>query len=553
MTPRPGRARGIAGAAALIAVLTVLSRAAGFARTVVFAGVVGSTDLGDVYQTANTIPNIIFEIVAGGALAALVVPLLAGAVAAGDRETVARTASVLLTWVLVLLVPLALVVALAAGPIIGLLGNDASPAALAMGERMLRVFAVQLPLYGVGIIFAGVLQSHRRFAWPVLAPLLSSVTVMAAYGTFATMATSPARVADIGRGPELVLSVGTTIGVAVLTLCLVVPVRRLGLRLRPRLRVEPELRRRAVGLAGAAMVTVVAQQLVLAYLLYLANGAHVDGTVVLFGLAQTMFLLPWAVLAVPVATSAYPELAEAAAAGERDRFDATLARTTRAVLLLAGLGAAALVAVAAPVAHLLVTVMDSAADPAGLAAAIAAFAPGLLGYALLALLSRALYAAGQARQAAIATAVGWAATAVAALVLSLALEPAHRVAALAAANTVGMTVLGVALVTVVARRVGRGALSGVARAALAALIAGTVGAISGAGAARAVSAWLTPGFATQVAAGMLAGVVAAAGFLLVGLLVDRRDLGRMLARVTRRLRPGRRGPVVDEPAATGQR
>ncbi|GAA1774771.1 lipid II flippase MurJ [Luedemannella helvata] len=547
------RARGIAGAAALIAILTVGSRVAGFARTVLFAGVVGPTDLGDVYQTANTIPNIIFEIVAGGALAALVVPLLAGAVVAGDREAVSRTASALLTWVLVLLVPLAVVVAVAAGPIVGLLGNDANPAALDMGARMLRVFAVQLPLYGVGIILAGVLQSHRRFAWPVLAPLLSSVTVMAAYGLFATLAPAPARVADIGRGPELVLSVGTTLGVAVLTMCLVVPVRRLRLRLRPTLGVDADLRRRAVGLAGAAMVTVVAQQLALAYLLTLANGARLDGTVVLFGLAQTVFLLPWAVLAVPVATSAYPELAEAAAAGERDRFDATLARTTRAVLLLAGLGAAALVAVAVPAARVLVTIMHRAVDPAGLAAGIAAFAPGLLGYALLALLSRALYAAGQARRAAVATAVGWVATMAAALGLSLALDPADRVAALAAANSIGMTVLGVALLAVVGRRVGRGGLAGVPRAAVAALVAGAVGAVAGAGAARAVAALTTPGVVADVSAGMLAGVVAAAGFLLVGLLVDRPDLGPMLGRLARALRRGRRRPVVDEPAATGRR
>ena len=46
---------------------------------------------------------------------------------------------------------------------------------------MLRVFAPQLPLYGIGIVLTGVLQAHHRFAWPVIAPLLSSVTVMAAY------------------------------------------------------------------------------------------------------------------------------------------------------------------------------------------------------------------------------------------------------------------------------------------------------------------------------------------------------------------------------------
>ena len=87
----PGSATGrragrrIAGAAALIAGLTVLSRVAGFGRTMVFAWAVGANDLGDVYFAANLSPNLIFEIVAGGALASLVVPMLAGPVATGNR------------------------------------------------------------------------------------------------------------------------------------------------------------------------------------------------------------------------------------------------------------------------------------------------------------------------------------------------------------------------------------------------------------------------------------------------------------------------------------
>lgn len=118
--PTPGVTR-IAGAAALIAVLTVLARLAGFGRTLVFAWAVGDNDLGDIYFAANLIPNIIFEIVAGGALASLVVPLLAGSIAAGDRAAVARTTAALLTWAMTLLIPLAVVMAVAAHPIIALL------------------------------------------------------------------------------------------------------------------------------------------------------------------------------------------------------------------------------------------------------------------------------------------------------------------------------------------------------------------------------------------------------------------------------------------------
>src|SRR3712207_8431295 len=111
--------RGVAGAAALIAVLTVLARLAGFGRTLVFTNAVGADSTGDVYTAANTVPNIVFEVVAGGALASLVVPMLAGGIATGDREQVRRTASALLGWTLLLLTPLAVLTALLAEPKIG--------------------------------------------------------------------------------------------------------------------------------------------------------------------------------------------------------------------------------------------------------------------------------------------------------------------------------------------------------------------------------------------------------------------------------------------------
>jgi len=81
----------IARAAVMIACVTIAARLAGFARVIVFARIVGPSCLGDTYFTANTVPNIIFDIVAGGALSSLVVPVLAGPAAAGERRVVDRT------------------------------------------------------------------------------------------------------------------------------------------------------------------------------------------------------------------------------------------------------------------------------------------------------------------------------------------------------------------------------------------------------------------------------------------------------------------------------
>jgi putative peptidoglycan lipid II flippase len=522
----------------LIAALTVLSRLIGFGRTVVFAHTVGPGQLGDIYVAANLLPNIIFEIVAGGALASLVVPLLAGAAAAGDRRSVSGTTSALLTWVLTLLVPLAVLLALAAGPLIELTAGDASPAQLAAGERMLRIFAPQIPLYGIGIVLTGVLQAHRRFAWPVIAPLLSSVTVIGAYLTFAAVEGAGADFPRVGLGGELILAIGTTLGVVVLSLCLVIPLRGLRLRLRPAYGLVGEQRRAVRGLATAGVVTVAVQQIALfvAVRLALTSGAP-RGSAVLYNFAQTVYLLPWAVLAVPVATAAYPALAAARAEGDEQRYRGALAPATRSVLLLSFLGAAALVALAEPAARMLV----SGAQVAPLTAGIVGFAPGLVGYGLFAMLSRALYARGETRVTAAATAAGWGVATVSSFALAAGLAQADRVLALALANSLGMAVLGALVLAAVATRAGRAALAGVGRAVGVGLLAGASAAAAGWVAASVTHA-VTEGTPTKGGAalqGMLSGVVVVAVFLAVAYPLDRHDVRPMISTVMRRLCRGR--------------
>ncbi|GAB3959127.1 hypothetical protein GCM10027614_78010 [Micromonospora vulcania] len=525
----------------------MLSRLAGLGRTVVFTWVVEKSDLGGMYVIANTVPNIVFEIVAGGALASLVVPLLAGAVAAGDRRAVAATTGALLTWTLSLLLPLAVLVAVFADPLMALISEGRSASELAAGARMLRVFAPQLPLYGIGIVLTGVLQAHRRFAWPVIAPLLSSLTVVVVYLAFGVSQGRGVSVAQVSRGGELLLSAGTTLGVVVLSLSLLIPLRRL--RLRPRLgyAFPADARARVGGLATAGAVTVAAQQVALLVVLNRVSGGP-TGSPQVFNLAQTVFLLPWAVLAVPLAVAAYPTLATASAAGDEDGYRRTLASTVRSVLLFSALGVAALVGTAQPIAAIFYP-----DDPASTAAAIVGFAPGLLGYGLFAVLSRALYARGDTRPATLAITLGWLVVPAVALPLTALLPTADRVLGATIANSVGMLVLGALLVTAVLRGAGRSALAGSARAGAAGVLAGALAALAGWGLAR----WLaTPGGGTPTMAvafgqGMLSGALVGVVFLVVVWFVDRRDVRPLLAgvlrRVGRRNRAGTPAPSVVPP------
>jgi putative peptidoglycan lipid II flippase len=180
---------------------------------------------------------------------------------------------------------------------------------------------------------------------------------------------------------------------------------------------------------------------------------------------------------------------------------------------------------------------DSANPTGRLAAALVGFAPAVVGYGLFAVLSRALYARGDTRPAALGAVAGWATVALAALALSAALPAGDRAVALTVANSVGMTLLAAALVYAAARGTGRAALSGLPRALAAGLVAAALA--TGAGRAVVAPAGPTPHAGAALWSGMLAGVVVGVVFAAAAWVLDRDDVGPLMAAAVRRLRrPG---------------
>lgn len=476
-SPRLG-GQGMLAAAGLVAAVTLVARAVGLARWAAFSHAVGSTCVGTVYATVNTIPNVLFEVAAGGALAAVVVPLVAGHLGRGEEELADRTASALLGWTLVALLPLAALTALLAGPLsAALLGQEGTgqacdPAAVrAAGRLMLLLFAPQVVLYGVGIVLAGVLQAHRRFLAAALAPLLSSLVVIGTYLAFGALH-DPARPLDELPASALVLLAGgTTLGVVALSLPLLVPATRLGVRWRPTLRLPEGAGRAAGALAAAGVLGVAAQQLFVLVVVIVANRAAV-GALPVWSYAQTVYLLPYAVLVVPLATTAFPRLAD-----QPVRARQTLARATTGAVVAAVAAAGVLVATRGDVGTLF-AFLDAGAQGSGrssldaLPAAVAGLAPGIVGLALVAVLSRALYAVGRPWDAAAGTVLGWALAGLLALLVVPHLAgrwgPGGALAGLGIASSLGMGVSGLVLWARVRDAWGHGSLAGAGRAGAAA-------------------------------------------------------------------------------------
>ena len=445
-----------------VGTFTLASRLLGFLRWVVQAATVGSGAMAGAYSSANQIPNVFYEVVVGGALAGTVVPLLAGAIAHGQREKVRETASGLLGLTLAVLVPLAVLMALFAEPLAQLLvtsdtrmGGDKAAIVYWGGSHQLvvaflRMFALQIPLYGLGVVLTGVLQAYNRFTWPALAPIFSSLVVMLTYGIYGALI-------DAGHYAQAVLTLGwgTTAGVAALSLPLLWPVHRLGLGLRARLRLPAGTFTQLRSLAGAGIAALIAQQISVLTVVAVARRYGSAGTIAIYQYTQAIYVLPYAVLAVPLATVVYPQLAARLASKHVSRETKDLiANSTALVTLAACVGAGALM-LGAPVAQQvfgLVTTVDY------MGAALVAFAPGLVGYALIYQLTRVLYVLDAARSAALATCLGWLVVAGASWVFSANAKGSAVLVYLGAASSAGMSLAGVALALVLARRVGARAL-----------------------------------------------------------------------------------------------
>jgi len=522
-------ARGVAGGALLIGLVTALSRLLGFGRWAVFSGTVGSTAAGSAYTAANTLPNVLFEVAVGGALASVVVPLLALPLARQARAEADQIASALVSWVLVVLVPLGGLLALAAGPLAQVLITAdleaQSPGTRSLVAVLVRIFALQVPLYGIGVVAGGVLQAGKRFFWPALAPVLNSLTVIPVYLVFRSMAGGEqGQPGNLSQSAVAWLGWGTTLGVAMLSLPLLIPLFRLGVRLKPRLRFPAGMARQAAQLALAGVVTLLAQQAMVLVAVWLCGNYGTNGTLPVYNYAQALYLLPYAVLVVPLVTAFFPQLAGAAARGLSQLFQRGAALAVRAVLVVATLGAAALMAAVPGLAGAF-SALD-VGHVVGLSSCLNLMAPSLVGFGLMVLGQRLLYAVHQGRLAALVSGAGWLVAAVVALVAVLVSSQGQGEAAdglatlrgLGLGLLVGMTLGGLGLLVAVGKVLGPTALSGVGWTGALALLAGTVGA----GAGRWVTDHLSgDGLLASSVAALGGAAVAAGAVLLVLGLMDR--------------------------------
>ncbi len=475
-TAATDRTRALARAGSIVLAGYLLARGLGYVRVLVNGAVFGAGPELDAFYAAFRLPDLVLNLVATGALAAAVVPALAGLVDGRAPGRASRTASALLTWGGIAFAAFGLVLALGAPLLVPLLAPGFDAATRELAVSLTREMAPAPLLLGLGSLVSGVLNAHRRFGPAMLGPIAYNVvTVGCALVLSGTLGIRA-------------LTVGVVVGSAAHLLVQLPALVGTGLRIRPSVSLADPGLGRAVALLGPRALGLSTGQIQLIVVVALASTLPA-GSVTAFTVAFTLFQVPAGLLGVPVGTVALPEMSDEHARGGTGPLGQIATSGLRLVLFLALPVAAVGVALAPEAVSILFGYgRFDAGDVALAAAAVRILFFSLAAESVTALAGRALYATDRTRAVIVAALADFAVTAGLAVLLvgPLGLD------GLATAFVVGAMVEALFLVARL-----RSAVPGLDRAAVGAAAARSALLAMGAGAAG----WLIAGGVAALDAG----------------------------------------------------
>lgn len=385
----------LARATAVMSLGTVLSRVTGLARLAAIAAALGVAEnrLADAYNLANTAPNIIYELVLGGILTSVFVPVFVELLEKEGREEAWRVASAIINLSLVVLMGVVAIGIVAAPWIarfytLALEGSEAE-AQRAVLTFLLRLFLPQIIFYALAAITAGLLNAHKRFGPPMYTPVLNNLAVIAIFVAF-HQAYPSVSLEGIQDNQLWIIGIGTTAGVALMALAQLPFLRGLG-RYRPTLDVRHPSVKKLARLSVFVIGYVVANQIGYLIVQLLANNQQ--GGYSAYISAFTFFMLPHGLFAVSVITALLPGMSEQAVHQRWDDFKERLSVGIRATVLLVLPAAIGYFVLARPVVRLLLERGVFSQDSTDLVTGVLRFfVLGLVPFSLYQLMLRAFYA-----------------------------------------------------------------------------------------------------------------------------------------------------------------
>jgi len=386
--------------AGVIGIATMTSRVLGLIRDQVLAYFFGAGDAMDAFRIAFRLPNALRDLFAEGALSAALVPTFTRALATGDRAAAWRLASNVAS--LLLLVSGAVVLAgiLFADPLVNLYaaGFREVPGKIELTVRLTRLMFPFLAMVAVAAVLMAMLNALHRFFVPALSPAMFNVATIACALVFVPLAPR------LGIEPIVAIAIGTLAGGLGQILLQWPAIRREGFHYTPILdRHDPWLREigrlMVPGVAGLAAV-----QINLFVNSWLAAGLG-TGAVSWLDYGFRLMYMPIGLFGISIATASLPTISEHAATHDDAGVRRAVSSGLRLMLMLNVPATLGLIVLATPIVTLIFERGQfMPADTVATAAALACFAPGLIGYSAVKLMSPAFYAMGDSRVPVVASA-----------------------------------------------------------------------------------------------------------------------------------------------------
>lgn len=386
----------LAKASGSMAVATLVSRITGFLWKIQLAWVAGLTVVNDSFTVANTLPNIVYELLLGGVLASVVVPLL---VRAQDDPDGGHAYTNRLLTVGMTMLAAGTVIAVALAPLFTRLYMDDSTgqANADLATAFAYLLLPEIVFYGLFALLSAILQAKHVFGPTAWAPVINNLVIMLTIGVYAIVpgeiSLNPVRMGDVKL---LVLGVGVTCGIAVQALVLLPALRRTGFRFRWTWGLDARLKEFG-GLALWILGYVAISQIGMVITTRVLTAAAPGGASI-YSNAWLLFQLPYGVIGVSLLTAIMPRLSRAAADGDTNRLVDDLSLGSRlSTVMLVPISAVLTIAGSAIGIALFSWGRAAVADADRLGTALAFSAFGILPYALVMLQLRVFYAMKDAR------------------------------------------------------------------------------------------------------------------------------------------------------------
>ncbi|MEE3125620.1 MAG: murein biosynthesis integral membrane protein MurJ [Actinomycetota bacterium] len=397
--------RSVLSSSAVMAAGTTFSRLSGFIRSVLLAAALGNLVHADVFTIANTIPNMLYILLAGGVFNAVLVPQLVRAMG-NDADGGEAYTNRIVTLAALFLASVTIALVLAAPWVVDLYtSDDWPPDAIDSTVAFARLCLPQVFFYGMFVLVGQILNSRGSFGpmmWAPIANNVISVATLVVYLVVFGAADGAERTAGYTSGQELLLGLGSTLGIAVQLLVLLPYLRAAGFRYRPRFDFRDTGLGHTLRLGTWTVLFVIVNQLAYTVVVRLASTGtgtgDPEGTgYTVYSSAFLIVMVPHSIITVSLATAILPRLSRAAAEGDLASLGATLARTMRTSLAVMVPFAALLPLLAPELARLLLGYGAAADTVDNYVPTLALFGPAVLFFTAHYLVLRGFYALEQTR------------------------------------------------------------------------------------------------------------------------------------------------------------